>query len=95
MSDESIQAAQSQLLADHQTKADCATAVQAAQGLVSAANDALTFALNAESNAKAAVDNSAKALQGEIMSTAAAAAAATLAASQSAASQANSPIPGS
>ena len=67
MSDESVQAAKDQLFANYQTKADCAAAVQLAQANVAAANDALTAALNADSNAKAAIERGAQALQAELM----------------------------
>lgn len=69
MTDESVQAAKDQLFADHETQAACAAAVRIAQANLAAATDALTFALNAETNAVAAIHRSGQALQTEMMST--------------------------
>lgn len=82
MTDESVQAAKDQLFADYQTKSASSAAVQLAQANLAAAQDALTFALNAEVNAHAAVQRSGQALQTEMMATAADAQAAVLAAAQ-------------
>lgn len=82
MTEESVQAAKDQLFADYETKAASSAAVQLAQSNLAAAQDALTFALNADSNAHAAIQRSGQSLQTEMMNTQADAQAAVLAAAQ-------------